>query len=363
MEYTPHTYALSLSPETKALIEKQRQEARENWEKSHEGKGLCFMWKDALSLEKTGPVDAPLFVPTPPPPMPPFDIPVAHLYLSADEMKGQGHHSMVYSVEWELPRAVFEDHDQKRCIECIEEAVAEVLKAEHEAEKAANPDEAPAHPTISKEKGIMYVSKHTIPGVAFNIVHEHDLDDKAKEPTPNDPRRKYTVNEPRVEHRAEYDGPLRRIEIPESRWSTILDPSHTCSHKSSQSKSEPHPATFKVRVTAKLSIQHDDHLAHEAQNYQKFDDILFEHWTGYNVVPPLHDPTPVGAVVPQFYGYYEAVDEKGKKIKADKRGRYLSPILLLEDCGKPIVVENLSIDDRCVLSFFSSFLSLSREVL
>ncbi|EIM91731.1 uncharacterized protein STEHIDRAFT_41053, partial [Stereum hirsutum FP-91666 SS1] len=93
-------------------------------------------------------------------------------------------------------------------------------------------------------------------------------------------------------------------------------------------------------------IQHDDHLAHEAQNYQKFDDILFEHWTGYNVVPPLHDPTPVGAVVPQFYGYYEAVDEKGKKIKADKRGRYLSPILLLEDCGKPIVVENLSIDDR-----------------
>lgn len=204
----------------------------------------------------------------------------------------------------------------------------------------------------------MYVSQHTIPGVAFNIVHEYDLDDKAKEPTPNDPRRKYTVNEPRVEHRAEYDGPLRRIEIPESRWSTILDPSHTCAHKSAQSKSEPHPATFKVRVTAKLSIQHDDHLAHEAQNYQKFADILFEHWTGYNVVPPLHDPTPVGAVVPQFYGYYEAVNEKGEKIKADKRGRYLSPILLLEDCGKPIVVEKLSIDDRYVLSFLFFFLDL-----
>ncbi|PBK62155.1 hypothetical protein ARMSODRAFT_838638, partial [Armillaria solidipes] len=86
-------------------------------------------------------------------------------------------------------------------------------------------------------------------------------------------------------------------------------------------------------------IKHDDHLKQEAKNYQKFLAHFFQHWNGYNIVPPLHDPTPIGAVVPQFYGYY--MPEKG-----DGDQGYLSPILLLEDCGTPIDVEALDIDDR-----------------
>lgn len=61
--------------------------------------------------------------------------------------------------------------------------------------------------------------------------------------------------------------------------------------------------------------------------------------------------------MPQFYGYYEAMDKKGEGTKADGYGEgYLSPILLLEDCGDPIVVEKLSKDDLCILSIPSILL-------
>ncbi|KAG2070566.1 hypothetical protein BDR04DRAFT_1142719 [Suillus decipiens] len=43
---------------------------------------------------------------------------------------------------------------------------------------------------------------------------------------------------------------------------------------------------------------HDLHLAQEAENYQSFPDHFFQHWTGYNIVPPIHDPVPVGALCP-----------------------------------------------------------------
>jgi len=74
------------------------------------------------------------------------------------------------------------------------------------------------------------------------------------------------------------------------------------------------------------------------EDYQKFPKHLFEHWNGYNVVPPLDNPTPVGAVVPQFYGMY--VPEWN-----EKRG-YLSPIMLLEYCGIPVEPDHLIVDDR-----------------
>ncbi|KAI0064459.1 hypothetical protein BV25DRAFT_1782348, partial [Artomyces pyxidatus] len=83
----------------------------------------------------------------------------------------------------------------------------------------------------------------------------------------------------------------------------------------------------------------DRHLAAEARNYQRFPKHLFQHWNGYNVLPPLHDPVPVGAVVPQFYGHY--VPEKTNAEAED-----LSPIMLLEDCGKPIDPRKLNLDDR-----------------
>src|SRR5882762_2788431 len=88
------------------------------------------------------------------------------------------------------------------------------------------------------------------------------------------------------------------------------------------------PLTAKVSAVAKLSMQYDEHLDREAKNYQSFPAHLFEHRNGYNVIPPLHDPVPEGAVVPQFYGYYVPEKKIGD--------RYL---LLLENCGVPIVAE------------------------
>ncbi|KAE9407863.1 hypothetical protein BT96DRAFT_753471, partial [Gymnopus androsaceus JB14] len=54
---------------------------------------------------------------------------------------------------------------------------------------------------------------------------------------------------------------------------------------------------------------------------------------------PVHNPTPVGAIVPIFYGYYIlAMGTRGTSI--------FSPILLLEDCGTPIEPTELDFDDR-----------------
>lgn len=207
--YTPRTYTLSLSPETKILVDRQRQKARIEWEKKHEGAGLCFMWDDALSIKRTGPVDTPLFVPTPPPPPPPFSVPVAHLYLSADQEKGSGNHSKVYTAEWELPRSLFEDPNRQICRGCVVEAVADIFTEQHKAEKEENPDQTPAHPTTSKEKGTMTVSEHLIPGLAFSLVHPHELnpDSEVKAPSPvSDLRRQYNVTGPHVKRSVAYEG-------------------------------------------------------------------------------------------------------------------------------------------------------------
>ena len=54
---------------------------------------------------------------------------------------------------------------------------------------------------------------------------------------------------------------------------------------------------------------------------------------------------PVGAVVPQFYGYYEPDEYK----RGAKREEFMSPILLLEHCGEQINLSELEKDDKCVL--------------
>ncbi|EIM84222.1 uncharacterized protein STEHIDRAFT_100239 [Stereum hirsutum FP-91666 SS1] len=136
---------------------------------------------------------------------------------------------------------------------------------------------------------------------------------------------------------------LRTVELHQKQWDTILCPPTACTHTLL-------PSTATVRITAKLSVENDNHLVREAANYQKFDESLFQHWSGLHLAPPLRDPTPVGAVVPQFYGFYQpAVGEDetgdGDAEKREKK-RYRSNILLLEDCGQPINVDELDIDDR-----------------
>lgn len=139
-----------------------------------------------------------------------------------------------------------------------------------------------------------------------------------------------------------FEGPVRPIKTTVG-WQ---DPRHpTCEHLP---RLPPAPPAVKVRVVAKLSKEGDGHLKTEADNYQKFDRHMFENWSGLNVVPPIHDPVPVGALVPQFYGYYtppEADTEEKKGSQGRIRG-YLSPILLMEDCGKYRSTSTLTMDEK-----------------
>src|SRR6202035_889936 len=101
----------------------------------------------------------------------------------------------------------------------------------------------------------------------------------------------------RVESYRKYEGPIILIHGEEEQL--VLEGSPGCSH------SRRVPPTAKVMVVAKLSFRYDSHLEVEASNYWSFPSYLFEHYNGYNIVPPLAAPAPVGAVVPQFYGYYK----------------------------------------------------------
>jgi hypothetical protein len=96
-----------------------------------------------------------------------------------------------------------------------------------------------------------------------------------------------------------------------------------------------------VTVAAKMSFSSDsarELLQNEGSIYNEFPQHLMEHWCGLNLVMPINTPVPVGAVVPKFYGYYTPIDDAGF-------GK-LSPILLLEECGKPIEPRSLSLDAR-----------------
>ncbi|KAG2121545.1 hypothetical protein BD769DRAFT_1361211 [Suillus cothurnatus] len=146
----------------------------------------------------------------------------------------------------------------------------------------------------------------------------------------------FTIEPPRVVRIASYSGPALRIHT-SVKWRAPWD---LCGHDGSSSGTVPRTAT--VTVVAKLSIEHDHHLAREANNYQSFPDHFFQHWNGYNVMPPLHDPVPVGALCPQFYGYYTPDDPTD----GTSRPNYLSPILLLEYCGREIDPDELCIDDK-----------------
>jgi hypothetical protein len=129
----------------------------------------------------------------------------------------------------------------------------------------------------------------------------------------------------RVESYRKYEGPIILIHGKEEQL--VLEGSPGCSH------SRRVPPTVKVMVAAKLSFEYDCHLEKEASNYWSFPSYLFEHYNGYNIVPPLAYPVPVGAVVPQFYGYYKPEPYKWR----DRSGRYRSPVLLIEHCGTEFV--------------------------
>ncbi|KAH0586924.1 hypothetical protein H2248_005758 [Termitomyces sp. 'cryptogamus'] len=84
------------------------------------------------------------------------------------------------------------------------------------------------------------------------------------------------------------------------------------------------PPTVKMRVIGKLSLQYDDHLVHEATNYQKFERHMFEYWSGLNVLPSMHNPVPVGPFSTEVLWFYvpDTDCEYEEKDGGEKEGLY-----------------------------------------
>ncbi|KAJ6472290.1 hypothetical protein C8R47DRAFT_987866 [Mycena vitilis] len=120
--------------------------------------------------------------------------------------------------------------------------------------------------------------------------------------------------------------------------------------------------TGEVTVAAKAGFSGGEArqlLLNEGKFYDAFPKHLQEGWCGMNLVAPILHPVPVGAVVPKFYGYYVPEDETDA-VKSDemeglrrfkcgpiyKSWYQMSPLLLLEECGSPIVSSRFTADER-----------------
>ncbi|KAI6028018.1 hypothetical protein BKA83DRAFT_4049123, partial [Pisolithus microcarpus] len=221
----------------------------------------------------------------------------AHLYLSPTGMLGEGNHSMVYKAEWELPRDLFVEPWMYHT--CVHEQLmiqVHLLKRSRRWHEMMQQAGCKVSPATEKPGGIEY-----------------------EMPVPPD------TNE-------EFD--MERI--------ILLKPPSDSEHAPSYCAKYAVPRTSVFQVAAKLSIQHDAHLAREARNYQAFPDHFFQPWSGYNLIRQIHNPVPLHALVPQFYGYYVPVEEEASEKRPPP---YLSPILL-EHCGQPVDLSRLSEDDR-----------------
>ncbi|KAI0752590.1 hypothetical protein C8Q80DRAFT_1147148 [Daedaleopsis nitida] len=120
--------------------------------------------------------------------------------------------------------------------------------------------------------------------------------------------------------------------------------------------------TGQVTVAAKLAYNRctaHGLLHNEARVYDSLPNHVQEDWCGYNVVPQCRFPVPASAIVPKFYGYYLPVDEKGQVRKTQHTScsedhpckvEWPSPILLMEECGKPVEPAKFTADQRYVRS-------------
>ncbi|KAI6101879.1 hypothetical protein F5141DRAFT_1008706 [Pisolithus sp. B1] len=260
----------------------------------------------------------------------------AHLYLSPAGKLGEGNHSIVYRAEWELPRELFVE--PRLCHSCVYERLM---------------GEMPVPPDADEEFDTERV-----------ILLKPQSNSTQKQATPSSISSSEGLT-------------VFRVYCPNLRWQTPADPSTRCSHSVFRTN-HLIPCTSTFQVAAKLSIRHDSYPSREAQNYQAFPDHLFQHWNGYNLIRPIHNPVPLHAVVPQFYGYYIPIEEvalstSGKStVEIDKEKTtaeaaadtihtdkipdentsqsqpppYLSLILLLEHCSQPVHLSSLSEGDR-----------------
>ena len=132
---------------------------------------------------------------------------------------------------------------------------------------------------------------------------------------------------------------------------------HSLVHHAPLTLPEPlsaHSRNGRVIVAAKSAFNHESarHLLNrEAKIYNAFPRHLSEDWCGFNLATPCKHPVPAGPVVPKFYGYYVPVKmEDGKEVlrNDEKDSESPSPILLMEECGKPVKPEKFTADQRYV---------------
>ncbi|KAF8955672.1 hypothetical protein BDZ97DRAFT_1856164 [Flammula alnicola] len=249
----------------------------------------------------------------------------AHLYISPAGALGAGNHSFVYRAELELPRTFLVD--EEICHQCVLDDMMKIIK-EEDGENGERRD-----PKWDQMIGGYVVkTKEKLP-VVMEIINEEGVEEN------------YIMKPGEETTGLVYEGPIHAIE---SRVQ-YQDLAHI-----RKQKRAIHLLTSKVYVAAKLSIEGDEHLQREAESYQAFPRHFFEHWSGYNIIKPLKEPVPVGPLVPQFYGYY-VMDEEikntvgaaaGSDATMNRTPQYLSPILLLEDCGEQIDPGELSVDDQ-----------------
>ena len=360
-----YTYSLTLSKEGRAQKEKSKAEALAKWEEECK-KPREMIIKRGSNPDKDGPVAAQAVVELPPPPRPVTEIAEGHVYFSRTEQVGEGNHSYVYNVEWELPRSVF--FPPVLCTPCIEEAVEKVVEERYTAKGRALPmgvlstKEVLVKPGVTAEVITTSEFYRDFPGGGNRTADELEelgldgskhfrdgppvvLEGVQPPNHPPDPEKMKEISGPVYKRERTYKGEI--ILIKRDRMNieyqhpagTGLGP---CCHHHRTS----HPPTATVRVIAKISMARDDHLEKEARNYQKFPDHFFEYWTGFNLIPPLHDPVPLNALVPQFYGYYKP-DSRFFTGPRPHSG-FLSSFMLLEDCGKQVKVSDLNYDEKYV---------------
>ncbi|GLB34456.1 hypothetical protein LshimejAT787_0200210 [Lyophyllum shimeji] len=396
-----HVFKLQLPPEAEARMQAEAEARHQAAQKSARPKPtVVSLYDDDHDEEEEeepenlegyllrppaipGPIPPPIYVLHDPHPHPlisePEQINEAHLYISPAHPIGSGNHSVVYQAEWELPRsAVIPSADADAyvlCDACVREDVQQILKVV-DGENGER-----MHPRWRERSAVLKLVREGRPPVTFHVVHADKLD----KPDAQHDGREFTT-EDRSSYRVEFEGPVRPIRT-RVRWQDARNP--TCAHLTPMPRDVP--PTVKMRVVAKLSNEGDEHLAREARNYGRFERHVYEHWSGFNVLPPMHDPVPVAPLVPRFYGYYvpedkdeeveeeeggkpparrsegndEAVDapdgvcdieekedsdettiEVDEALKATKTRGYISPILLLEDCGREVNPNALTLDQK-----------------
>ncbi|KAJ6571682.1 hypothetical protein B0H19DRAFT_935770 [Mycena capillaripes] len=93
-------------------------------------------------------------------------------------------------------------------------------------------------------------------------------------------------------------------------------------------------------------------IKNEARTYNAFPDHLSEDWSGFNAIGEAANRytdglVPATAVVPKFYGYFVPSEEL-----AETSNSRASPILLMEECGRPIEPKEMQQAERNICFTF-----------